>query len=65
MPFQEGWVFGGGYGGRMLSDTPGLTDVLDADLVGFLTAVNAKGQPQTSPIWFILDNASTTTVIQG
>ena len=39
----------------MLSHTPGLTEALDADLVGFLTAVNAKGQPQTSPIWFIRD----------
>ena len=39
----------------MFSDTPGLTDALDADLVGFLTAVNTKGQPQTSPIWFIRD----------
>ena len=39
----------------MLRDTPGLIDILDNDLIGFLTAVNARGQPQASPIWFIRD----------
>jgi len=28
---------------------------LDSALIGFLTAVNPQGQPQTSPIWFIRD----------
>lgn len=39
----------------MLSNTPGLTDVLDQEVIGFLTAVRGDGQPQTSPIWYIRD----------
>ena len=39
----------------MLSSTPALTEVLDSALIGFLTAVNGQGQPQTSPIWYIRD----------
>lgn len=37
----------------MLTETPGLTEALDTDLVGFLTAVDESGQPQTSPVWFL------------
>jgi PPOX class probable F420-dependent enzyme len=37
----------------MLTETPGLADSLDHALIGFLTAVNDKGQPQTSPVWFV------------
>lgn len=37
----------------MLSDKPGLAEALDRDLIGFLTAVNRSGQPQTSPIWYL------------
>jgi PPOX class probable F420-dependent enzyme len=43
------------YGERMLSNTSGLSMALDSALIGFLTAVNIQGQPQTSPIWFIRD----------
>ena len=39
----------------MLSDTPGLSDLLERELIAFLTAVNADGQPQTSPVWFVRD----------
>ena len=39
----------------MLSESPDLIKLLDDDLIGFLTAVNAEGQPQTSPVWFIRD----------
>lgn len=28
---------------------------MDSDLVGFLTAINVRHQPQTSPIWFMRD----------
>ena len=35
----------------MLSETPGLIAAIDRAKVGFLTAVNAAGQPQTSPVW--------------
>ena len=43
------------YVSRMISDTPHLCEHLDGDLIGFLTAVNASGQPQTSPVWYIRD----------
>lgn len=39
----------------MLSEKPGLADALDRAPIAFLTAVNALGQPQTSPIWFHRD----------
>lgn len=39
----------------MLSESVGLMKVLDDDLIGFLTAVDAAGQPQTSPVWFVRD----------
>ncbi|HJQ77793.1 MAG TPA: pyridoxamine 5'-phosphate oxidase family protein [Acidimicrobiia bacterium] len=37
----------------MLSDQALLTAVLDRELIGFLTAVNRSGQPQTSPVWYL------------
>lgn len=37
----------------MLSEKPGLIELLDRDLIAFLTAVNPSGQPQTSPVWFL------------
>ena len=36
----------------MISKKQGLVEVLDRAHIGFLTAVNASGQPQTSPVWF-------------
>ena len=39
----------------MLTDTSGLAEALDQAMIGFLTTVNTKGQPQTSPIWFMRD----------
>ena len=39
----------------MLTDTSGLAEALDKAIIGYLTAVNTKGQPQTSPIWFMRD----------
>jgi PPOX class probable F420-dependent enzyme len=36
----------------MLSNTEGLPQVLDSELIAFLTAVNEDGQPQTSTVWF-------------
>jgi PPOX class probable F420-dependent enzyme len=39
----------------MLSSTEGLLQLLDKELVAFLTAVNENGQPQTSPVWFQRD----------
>jgi len=43
------------YVGPMLTDKPGVASILDRDLIGFLTAVNASGQPQTAPVWFWRD----------
>lgn len=39
----------------MLSESADLLKVLDDELIGFLTAVNAVGQPQASPVWFVRD----------
>jgi len=39
----------------MISQTKGLTELLDQEFIGFLTAVKEDGQPQTSPIWYIRD----------
>jgi PPOX class probable F420-dependent enzyme len=39
----------------MLTDSPDLMNLLDDDLIGFLTAVNDEGQPQSSPVWFVRD----------
>ena len=37
----------------MLSESPRVLAILDRETIGFLTAVNADGQPQTAPIWFV------------
>ena len=39
----------------MLADNDTLVRILDRELIGFLTAVDGSGQPQTSPVWFIRD----------
>lgn len=39
----------------MITNTAGLAEILDRDLIGFLTAVNEQGQPQTAPVWFVRD----------
>ena len=36
----------------MLSQSPRVVAILDREVIGFLTAVSAEGQPQTSPVWF-------------
>ncbi len=43
------------YRDRMLSNTKGLIQLLDQELIGLLTAVKENGQPQTSPVWFHRD----------
>jgi PPOX class probable F420-dependent enzyme len=37
----------------MLTSNPSVIEALDLAEIGFLTAVNEEGQPQTSPIWFL------------
>ncbi len=39
----------------MLTSKTGLAEALDFAIIGFLTAVNSSGQPQTSPVWYIRD----------
>lgn len=39
----------------MLSEKPQILSILDRELIGFLTAVNGDGQPQTAPVWFVRD----------
>ncbi len=39
----------------MIHDNAALAEALDTDLIGFITTVNAVGQPQTSPVWFVRD----------
>lgn len=39
----------------MLTDHPGALAQLDEELIGWLTTVNEKGQPQASPVWHVTD----------
>lgn len=39
----------------MLTDNALLAKILDNDLIGFITAIDEAGQPQTSPVWFVRD----------
>ncbi len=39
----------------MLTGNPRVIEALDRAEVGFLTAVNEEGQPQTTPVWFLRD----------
>ena len=39
----------------MLTSKQGLVEALDNALIGFVTAVDTSGQPQTSPVWFHRD----------
>lgn len=32
-----------------------IREILDRDLIGFITAVDESGQPQTAPVWFVRD----------
>jgi PPOX class probable F420-dependent enzyme len=40
----------------MLSTDPRIASILDKELIGFITAVDSSGQPQTAPVWFIRDD---------
>jgi PPOX class probable F420-dependent enzyme len=39
----------------MFDDRPDIQDRLDGELVAWLTTVNAAGQPQTSAVWFLIE----------
>ena len=39
----------------MLSEYPPVLELLDKELIGWLTTVNQAGQPQASPVWHVTD----------
>ncbi len=43
------------YRSLMLTSNTALAEALDSAIIGFLTAVDGRGQPQTSPVWYIRD----------
>jgi PPOX class probable F420-dependent enzyme len=42
--------------GRMFEERPDIQERLDGELVAWMTTVNAAGQPQTSPVWFLFED---------
>jgi PPOX class probable F420-dependent enzyme len=38
----------------MFDERPDIQERLDTELVAWMTTVNASGQPQTSPVWFLV-----------
>ncbi len=44
--------------GPMFEERPDIQARLDEELVIWLTTVNTAGQPQTSPVWFLVEDES-------
>jgi PPOX class probable F420-dependent enzyme len=42
----------------MFDERPDIQARLDEELVAWMTTVNAAGQPQTSPVWFLVHGES-------
>jgi PPOX class probable F420-dependent enzyme len=40
----------------MFDERPDIQERLGGELVAWMTTVDAAGQPQTSPVWFLLDD---------
>jgi PPOX class probable F420-dependent enzyme len=40
----------------MFDERPDIQERLDGELVAWMTTVNAAGQPQTSPVWFLVQD---------
>ena len=40
----------------MFDERPDIQQRLDGELVAWMTTVDAAGQPQTSPVWFLLED---------
>jgi PPOX class probable F420-dependent enzyme len=40
----------------MFDERPDIQERLDGELVAWMTTVNAAGQPQTSPVWFLVED---------
>ena len=44
------------YAGVMFDERPDIQERLEGELVAWMTTVNAAGQPQTSPVWFLIED---------
>lgn len=44
------------YAGRMFDERPDIQERLEGEIVAWMTTVNAAGQPQTSAVWFLVDD---------
>lgn len=44
------------YAWSMFDERPDIQERLDGELVAWMTTVNAAGQPQTSPVWFLVQD---------
>lgn len=44
------------YAGRMFDERPDIQERLDRELVAWMTTVSPDGQPQTSPVWFLVED---------
>jgi len=40
----------------MFDERPDIQERLEGELVAWMTTVNAAGQPQTSPMWFLVED---------
>ena len=40
----------------MFDERPDIQERLDGELIAWMTTVNAAGQPQTSPVWFLVED---------
>jgi len=47
---------GGHYAGAMFDERPDIQERLESELVAWMSTVNATGQPQTSPVWFLVQD---------
>ena len=45
----------GHYALVMFDERPDIQERLDGELVAWMTTVDAAGQPQTSPVWFLIE----------
>ncbi len=45
-------------GSTMFDERPDIQARLDDELVAWMTTVDAAGQPQTSPVWFLVEGES-------
>lgn len=47
-----------GYAGAMFDERPDIQARLDDELIVWMTTVSPAGQPQTSPVWFLVQGES-------